>query len=136
MEPAQPFQAIPPSRSNSEMKLLLPLTKGVNHDRKSELRAAAQLLSTSGGRGVIPYSDLNIVVLTLQFRFKNKRVAKPLLLDLDKLRTDQFMPQYQVEVTNRFAELEAASESHTRRVVAAVEGRHIECCKGHSTKRR
>ena len=59
-------------------------------------------------------SDHNIVVLTMQLRFKKKRVAKPLLLDLDKLRTDQFKQQYQVEVTDRFAELEAASsESHT-----------------------
>ena len=59
-------------------------------------------------------SDHNIVVLTMQLRLKKKRVAKPLLLDLDKLRTDQFKQQYQVEVTNRFAELEAASsESHT-----------------------
>ena len=47
-------------------------------------------------------SDHNIVVLTMQLRFKMKRVAKSLLLDLDKLRTDQFKQQYQVEVTNRF----------------------------------
>jgi len=58
-------------------------------------------------------SDHNLVILTTQLRFKKQRVNRPLLLDLDKLGNDQFHQQYQLEIDNRFKELQRVSEAHT-----------------------
>ena len=53
------------------------------------------------------------MIRTIQLRFKKQHVNRPLLLDLDKLRSDQFPQQYQLEIDNRFKELQRMSETRT-----------------------
>ena len=58
-------------------------------------------------------SDHNLVVLTMQLRFKKKHVKKPLILDFEKFKSDQVREQYQLEVSNRFDELQSVQEQNT-----------------------
>ena len=58
-------------------------------------------------------SDHNLLILTMKLRFRKKRVNKPLLLDLEELKNFQVEQQYQVEVKNRFKELEKIDEPRT-----------------------
>jgi len=58
-------------------------------------------------------SDHNLVILTTQPRFNKQHVNRPLLLDLDKLSHDQFQQQCQLEIDNRFEDLERVSETRT-----------------------
>ena len=52
-------------------------------------------------------------MLTVQLRFKKRQVNKQLILNLEKLRNGECTQQYQLEVTNRFEQLERTSEPHT-----------------------
>ena len=58
-------------------------------------------------------SDHNLVTLTMQLRFKRQQVITPLILNLEQLRNGKCTQQYQVEVNNRFEQLERFSEPRT-----------------------
>lgn len=58
-------------------------------------------------------SDHNLVMLTMKLRFKKKRIKRPLIFDMEKLRIGDVQHRYQVEVNNRFDALEMIDEPRT-----------------------
>ena len=58
-------------------------------------------------------SDHNLVVLKMKLRFKKSKSNKPVLLDIEKLNDEQLRLEYQIEVSNKFQELERISEPRT-----------------------
>ena len=58
-------------------------------------------------------SDHKLLILTLKMRFKKNNVSKPVLLDMDKLKNNEYRQLYQIEVMNKFQELERINEPRT-----------------------